>query len=1007
MPSPAPAGSARGADAGPLSMGEAFGSRYHIIKLLGMGGMGAVYQAWDQELGVAVALKVIRPEATADPAAAADMERRFKRELLLARQVTHTNVVRIHDLGELKGIKYITMPYVQGEDLATYLNRDGKLPVKRALTIARQVAHGLAAAHAAGVVHRDLKPANIMIGDGAHALIMDFGIARLAGMDALSAAPMATSGFAAVPAFHASESDDSTMNVGGRPLDPAASPADGITIGTVQAGSSTAVEGATVAPPSRAVLAPSALATLGQSGIVGTRAYMAPEQARGLAVDQRADIYAFGMILSEMLIGRRPLPKGLTLAEAFERRLFETPTSLRATDPSTPAAVDEIVLRCLQPEPEKRFKTTAELVAALDNLDDRGIPIPIVRRLTPRMIAATAVLVAALLAGTYVVTRRAVAPPKQHDPISVVIADFDNRTNDAGLDHALEPILKRALEGASFISAFDRDAVTRIVGVRPPARMDEPSAREIAVKQGLGVVVSGSVDRQGSGYGVSIKAAQTVTGTVLADVKGKASTKEQIVPTATRLVTAVRKALGDEASESEQIFAMTNLSATSLDVVRFYAAAQEAASKGKFEEARDNALKAVALDPNFGVGYQVAAVASRNLHNQQDADKYSAEALRHLDGMTERERYTTRGFFFRVSGDYQGCVKEYGELIARFSADVVGRNQHALCSTQLRNIREAVDEMKGVVTMLPNRAIFRNNLALYANYAGDFQTGEKEARIVPQPDAYALLALAFAQLGQGQFSQASSTYQKLGGVGAQGASFAASGLGDVAAVEGRFSDAVRILEQGAAADLGSRSPDRAAAKFAALAYAQVSRGQNGPAIAAAGKALANSKDGRIRFLAARTFVDAGELPQARAQAASLASELQPELQAYGKIVEANIAMKGKQARDAIKLLTEANRLLDTWIGHFDLGRAYLMASAFAQADAEFDRCIKRRGEALALFLDEEPTYSFLPAVFYYQGRVREELLSQGFADSYRTYLAFRGQSTEDPQLPDVRRRAGQ
>jgi tetratricopeptide (TPR) repeat protein len=623
------------------------------------------------------------------------------------------------------------------------------------------------------------------------------------------------------------------------------------------------------------------------------------------------------------------------------------------------------------------------------------------------MIAATAVLVAALLAGTFVVTRRAVAPPKQHDPISVVIADFDNRTNDAGLDHALEPILKRALEGASFISAFDRDAVTRIVGVRPPAKMDEPSAREIAVKQGLGIVVSGSVDRQGSGYGVSIKAAQTVTGTVLADVKGKASTKEQIVPTATRLVTAVRKALGDEASESDQIFAMTNLSATSLDVVRFYAAAQEAASKGKFEEARDNALKAVALDPNFGVGYQVAAVASRNLHNQQDADKYSAEALRHLDGMTERERYTTRGFFFRVSGDYQGCVKEYGELIARYAADVVGHNQHALCSTQLRNIREAVEEMKGVVTMLPNRAIFRNNLALYANYAGDFQTGEKEARTVPQPDAYGLLALAFAQLGQGQFSQATATYQKLGTVGAQGASFAASGLGDVAAVEGRFSEAVRVLEQGAAADLASKSADRAAAKFAALAYAHVSRGQNGPAVAAAGKALANSKNGKIRFLAARTFVDAGELQKAQEQMASLASELQPELQAYAKIVEGNIALKNKDARNAITPLTEANRLLDTWIGHFDLGRAYLTASAFPQADAEFDRCIKRRGEALALFLDEEPTYSFLPAVYYYQGRVREGLKSPGFAESYRTYLTFRGQSTEDPLLPEVRRRAGQ
>ena len=157
----------------------------------------------------------------------------------------------------------------------------------------------------------------------------------------------------------------------------------------------------------------------------------------------------------------------------------------------------------------------------LDDLDDRGIPIPIVRRLTPRMIAATAVLVAALLAGTFVVTRRAVAPPKQHDPISVVIADFENRTGDAALDRTLEPTLKRALEGAGFISAFDRRRDQRHAR-RPPARqLDEVAARELAVKQGLGVVLSGSLDRQGNGYSVSVKAAQTVTGNVLAEAKAK------------------------------------------------------------------------------------------------------------------------------------------------------------------------------------------------------------------------------------------------------------------------------------------------------------------------------------------------------------------------------------------------------------------------------------------------------------------------------------------------------
>ncbi|HZM62580.1 MAG TPA: protein kinase, partial [Vicinamibacterales bacterium] len=114
---------------GPLEVGQAFSNRYHIIRVLGIGGMGAVYHAWDTELGMGVALKVIRPESSNDPAAAREMERRFKQELVLARQVTHKNVVRIHDLGEIDGIKYITMPYLEGSDLATVLKERGKMPV--------------------------------------------------------------------------------------------------------------------------------------------------------------------------------------------------------------------------------------------------------------------------------------------------------------------------------------------------------------------------------------------------------------------------------------------------------------------------------------------------------------------------------------------------------------------------------------------------------------------------------------------------------------------------------------------------------------------------------------------------------------------------------------------------------------------------------------------------------------------------------------------------------------
>ena len=160
--------------------------------------MGAVYQAWDAELGVTVALKTIRPGS--NPWAAAELEQRFKRELLLAREVTHKNVVRIHDLGEIEGTKYITMSYVDGWSLSALLHARGKLPVPEALGIAKQIASGLQAAHEAGVVHRDLKPANIMVDGAGHALILDFGIARLeSGGGPESSVAAAAAGTEAIP----------------------------------------------------------------------------------------------------------------------------------------------------------------------------------------------------------------------------------------------------------------------------------------------------------------------------------------------------------------------------------------------------------------------------------------------------------------------------------------------------------------------------------------------------------------------------------------------------------------------------------------------------------------------------------------------------------------------------------------------------------------------------------------------------------------------------------------
>jgi serine/threonine protein kinase len=154
--------------------GEKFGERYQIIEEIGQGGMGSVFKAKDLELDIVVALKMIKPQLSSDP----DIVSRFKRELLMAREVFHENVIRIHDLGEINGIKYISMNFIQGNTLKEIIQSTGKLTIEKSLDIIKQVCGALDAAHTKGIIHRDLKPQNIMLDKNGKAYVLDFGIAR-------------------------------------------------------------------------------------------------------------------------------------------------------------------------------------------------------------------------------------------------------------------------------------------------------------------------------------------------------------------------------------------------------------------------------------------------------------------------------------------------------------------------------------------------------------------------------------------------------------------------------------------------------------------------------------------------------------------------------------------------------------------------------------------------------------------------------------------------------------
>src|SRR5215470_8793913 len=159
-----------------LPTGSVLAGRYEILQLLGRGGMGAVYKARDSELDRTVAIKLIRAEFAKNP----EILRRFKQELILARQVTHKNVIRIFDLGQDDGIKFITMDFVEGQDLRQLLRENGKLPPEQAARVMLQICRALEAAHGEGVIHRDLKPQNIMLDGNGRVYVMDFGIARSA-----------------------------------------------------------------------------------------------------------------------------------------------------------------------------------------------------------------------------------------------------------------------------------------------------------------------------------------------------------------------------------------------------------------------------------------------------------------------------------------------------------------------------------------------------------------------------------------------------------------------------------------------------------------------------------------------------------------------------------------------------------------------------------------------------------------------------------------------------------
>jgi eukaryotic-like serine/threonine-protein kinase len=915
-----------------LGPGKVLGGRYEILELLGQGGMGAVYKARDIEVDRLVALKVIRPELGTQP----EVLQRFKQELVVAREITHKNVVRIYDLGDADGLKFITMQYVEGEDLKSILRKTGKFSPFDAVSVMQQICRALDACHAEGVTHRDLKPANVMRDKTGRVLVMDFGLARSA-------------------------------ETGG----------------------------------------------LTQTGVLmGTLEYMSPEQAQGQELGPTSDIYAAGLIFYELLTSKMAYIASTPMASLLKRSR-ERAVSVTVLDKAIPQQLGAIVARCIEPDRRNRYQSVAELLADLDAYQPSTATVSTVITRLPSTAASiyrwlVAVLGVLLVAAAILLIKNKFWKTAEgpHPPVSILVSDFTNNTSDPVFDGTLEPAFSVAMEGASFINSYNRGRAHKIAAQLQPgsAAMNEQLARLVATREGINIVVSGSVERAGDDYRLPVRAVDAVTGKVLATESDRVA-KQDVLAAIGKLAAGIRKSLGDQTPQSVQLAAAETYTTRSLDAAHEYALAQEGQFSGNYNSAIEHSLRALQFDPQLGRAYVVLAVVYNNMKQPQQAEKYFQLALSKIDTMSDREKYRTRASYYLVARKPDQALQELQQLVAKYPADNTGLANLALAYFYQRDMAHALELGKRAVEIYPTNTIQRNNVGLYAMYAGDFEAAIQEQHRVLEMNPSLVLGYvgtAIPQLALGHTDDAIATYHQLEKLGPDGISAASAGLADVALYQGRIADAIKILEQGIKDDNTNKNPDGMAGKLATLAQAQLLAGKPADATHEVDQALSTSHEVPIQFWAARAYIAANQDAKALAIARDLSSRLDADPQAYGKLIEGEVQLRHSKAQDALKLFLDAKKIADTLMGHFDAGRAYVEAGAFAEADSELDACQKRRGETAALFLDESPTYYLFPPVYYYLGRAQEGLKSSAASDSYKAFIEIKS-GGQDPLLADARK----